>query len=377
MKNLFTCMLLVALCLTAQGQKPNEQLLQLEDYFRQQGRGVNHTQSNSQGKESIRHTFRAIFSENTMPPFFSQEVSEEVRQHVLSKQDSVFSARTQKLERAVDSIRVTFALLGKQAAESYMYEYHKEATDTIKYSLAFRQDDDSLQTTRIKNNVFFSNAREVASFDYHKHYDAQRKGDIMFGNYVHWCDEPSDITYDEMKPFDIAAFEALIQPALKPVKKLKGVKTYPVYWRHDKGFDDNVAGTQNGGNLCFKNTRFSSYGDNDHTGLTTGTYYFIPKQYEKEAETLYHQLDSLTYDYINRHPEQPYEYDFTTRIPVLNPGDLLWGVPYENSDDYNLKFMLDQEGYHILFLTTKGELWMPRDWRKLKSYVNGKLEYRK
>ena len=372
MKKLFTCVLLLAMCLAAQGQKPNEQLRQLEDYLRQQGYVVTHTQSNSQGK-GIRHTFRAMFSENTMQPFFAQEVSEEVRQRVLSQQDSIFAARTKRLNQTIDSIRVTFAVLGKQASESYMYEYHKEATDTIKYSLAFRQEDDSLHTTRIKNNVYFSNAREVASFDYHKNYDAQRKGDIMFGNYVHWCDEPNGIAYDEMKPFDIAAFEAQIQPALKPVKKLKGVKTYPVYWRHDKGFDDDLVH----GNLSLKISRQSTYGDNSHTGLTTGTYYFIPSQYKDEVEALYEQLDSLTYDYINRHPEQPYEYDFTTRIPVLNPGDLLWGLSYEGSAEYNLKWVQDSDGYHILFLTTKGELWMPEDWRKLKSYVNGKLEYRK
>ncbi len=171
----------------------------------------------------------------------------------------------------------------------------------------------------------------------------------------------------------VKAFEALIQPALKPLKKLKGVKTYPVYWRHDKGFDDDVVH----GNLSQKTTRQSTYGDNSHTGLTTGTYYFIPSQYKDEVDALYKQLDSLTYDYINSHPEQPYQYDFSKRIPVQNPGDLLWGIPYEGSDDYNLKFTQDQEGYHILCLTTKGELWMPREWRKLKSYINGKLEYRK
>lgn len=373
MKKVITLMLLVALCLTAQGQQLNAQLLQLENYFRQQGYKIRHTQSNSRGKEGIRHTYQAFFSENTFAPSFVQAPSEEVRQMVLGKHDSIRVQRTKKLEQTIDSIRVTFALLGKQASESYMYEYHKDDTDTIKYSLAFRLDDDSLHATRIKNNVYFSNAREVASFDYYKSHDNRRNGDVMLGNYIHWCDEPNGIAYDEMKPFDIAAFEALIQPVLKPVKKLKGVKTYPVYWRHDKGFDDNIVN----GHLSHKTTRQSMYGDNGHTGLTTGTYYFIPEQYEKEANVLYEQLDSIACDYINRHPEQPYEYDFSKRIPVLNPGDLLRGVGYKDSDEYYLKWTRDDVGFHILFLTSKGELWMPRDWRKLKSYINGELIYRK
>ena len=165
----------------------------------------------------------------------------------------------------------------------------------------------------------------------------------------------------------------MIQPVLKPVKKLKGVKTYPVYWRHDKGFDDDVVH----GNLSHKTRRQSTYGDNSHTGLTTGTYYFIPNEYKKEAETLYKQLDSISYNYIKSHPEQPYEYDFSKRIPVMNPADLLHGISYEDSDEYFLKWTLDDAGYHILFLTSKGEIWIPREWRKLKSYINGKLEYRK
>ncbi|MBQ6964168.1 MAG: hypothetical protein IJP82_00565 [Bacteroidaceae bacterium] len=373
MKKLFTLVLLVAICLTAQGQQPNEQLRQLEDYFRQQGYRIRHTQSNFQGNEAVRHTFQVMLTENTFVPTFVQVPSEEVRQMVLSKRDSVNAQRMKKLEQATDSIRTAFAMLGKQASESYMYEYHKEGVDTIKYSLAFRQDDDSLLTTRIKNNVYFSNAREVASFDYHQSYDSIHQGDIMLGNYIHWCDEPNGIAYDAMKPFDIAAFEVLIQPVLKPVKKLKGVKTYPVYWRHDKGFDDDIVN----GHLSHKTTRHSTYGDNSHTGLTTGTYYFIPAQYETEANTLYEQLDSIAYNYINRHPEQPYEYDFTKRIPVQNPADLLRGISYKDSDEYHLKWTRDDVGFHILFLTTQGELWIPRDWRKLKSYINGKLIYRK
>jgi len=329
-----------------------KKLFTLVLFFRQQGYRVRHTQSNFQGNEAVRHTFQVMLTENTFVPTFVQVPSEEVRQMVLSKRDSVNAQRMKKLEQATDSIRTAFAMLGKQASESYMYEYHKEGVDTIKYSLAFRQDDDSLLTTRIKNNVYFSNAREVASFDYHQSYDSIHQGDIMLGNYIHWCDEPNGIAYDAMKPFDIAAFEAQVQPVLKPVKKLKGVKTYPVYWRHDKGFDDDIVN----GHLCHKTTRHSTYGDNSHTGL---------------------QLDSIAYNYINRHPEQPYEYDFTKRIPVQNPADLLHGVSYKDSDEYHLKWTRDDVGFHILFLTTQGELWIPRDWRKLKSYINGKLIYRK
>ena len=55
----------------------------------------------------------------------------------------------------VDSIRQIFAIVSKEASDSYRYEYHKDGADTIKYELAFRYDD---------NGDHRSPIREVARF---------------------------------------------------------------------------------------------------------------------------------------------------------------------------------------------------------------------
>ena len=185
-----------------------------------------------------------------------------------------------------------------------------------------------------------------------------------------------------MKPFDIAAFEAHIQPALEPLKKLKGAKTYPVYWQHDEGY----VGT---GNELLYGIRF----DYSHpAGLTTGTYYFIPVQHK--AEPIFDRLDSLAHDYVNRHPEQPYTYH---HIPIILRIDNRYGSIFcdvfhhvndmvESDDDeidsnngtkYNLRCYQDEDGLHILSLTTKGILWIPKNFQKMKRWVNGKATYRK
>ena len=39
---------------------------------------------------------------------------------------------------------------------------------------------------------------------------------------------------------------------------------------------------------------------------------------------------------------------------------------------YELKCFLDEDGFHLVSITTIGELWVPKDWQKLKSWVNGK-----
>ena len=49
----------------------------------------------------------------------------------------------QKDHVVADSIRHIFAVVSKDASDSYRYEYHKDGADTMKYELAFRYDNDS------------------------------------------------------------------------------------------------------------------------------------------------------------------------------------------------------------------------------------------
>ena len=176
-----------------------------------------------------------------------------------------------------------------------------------------------------------------------------------------------------MPCFDTIAFKALIQPGFDKIMKLKGVKKYPVHWQHDRDFDGGhdfytmVYGVSKGG----KKTWFE--------GLTTGTHYIIPSQYKEEAEALYRQLDSLTYDYVNKHPEQPYTYNYTTGYDIdkefhINP--YFWGYHHKNAVVYKLYCELGTDGnYHILSLDNKGQGWVPKEWKILKSYINGKKVY--
>ena len=174
-----------------------------------------------------------------------------------------------------------------------------------------------------------------------------------------------------MKNFDIEAFQALIQPVIKPLLSLKGVKTYSVYWRHDVGYDEEVS--EEG--LIFKSVSYGS-ADSGH-GITTGTFYFIPAQYEAEAKALHKQLDSLSLAYVNQHPEQPYIYKYSKDYSFFNIVEILNGHRHHVSDDYSLRSYSDPDGFYILSLTTKGDIWIPREWPKLKSWINGEKVYLK
>ena len=397
MKKIFTIILLASVAIAARSQQSNPQLHQLEQFIQEQGYAVSHTQSTGT-ERGISHQWSALLSAYVIHPQIAPPSAPEgatiYHSHLTAHNtieapsgavggasgalvhvyDSINHLRRQRLTQALDSIRTTFARLGKDASESYLYEYHKDGTDTIKYSLAFRRDDGALRTYRYNNSVYFNNAGEVALFDYTRSNDSDCWGATDWGYYSHLYTIGNDISWDDMQPFDHAAFEALIAPALKAAKKLKGAKAYPVYWRHDEGFNDDVGPN---GNLVGKTVRQSDYGHNKHYGLTTGTLYFIPIQHEAEAKALYRQIDSLAHSYVDSHPEQYYTYTFSSDFRYGNLRDMVLGQDFKDDSNYSLKALADDNGFYILSINTKGELWIPRDWPRLKSYVNGERVYLK
>lgn len=375
MKKFFTIILLASVAIAARSQQSNPQLHQLEQFIQEQGYAVSHTQSTGT-ERGISHQWSALLNAYIIHPqsAIDSTMSEAALRRIVHQYDSINHLRRQRLTQVLDSIRTTFARLGKDASESYLYEYHKDGTDTIKYSLAFRRDDGALRTYRYNNSVSFRNAGEVALFDYTRSNDSDGWGATDWGYYSHLYTIGNDISWDDMQPFDHAAFEALIAPALKAAKKLKGAKAYPVYWRHDEGFNDDVGPN---GNLVGKTVRQSDYGPNSHYGLTTGTLYFIPIQHEAEAKALYRQIDSLAHSYVDSHPEQYYTYTFSSDFRYGNLRDMVRGQDFKGDASYELKALADDTGFYILSINTKGELWIPREWPRLKSYVNGEMVYQK
>lgn len=385
MKRIFAIMLMVAIAASAYSQNANQRLSQLEAYLHELGYEVRHSQSN--GHRGITHHWYSHIHDNG-PIWMWLPWYEEDSTIIRMRNDSIRALEQQKIEKALDSIRITFALLGKEATESYTYEYHRNDTDTIKYTLAFRHDEDIKRIPQ-KNLFFFNtytaNAHEVATFEY------DRQGDCGYGlgsgSYNHTVSTPSSFSYNDMQPFDIAAFEAQIQPVMDSFMKLKGAKAYPVYWRHDEGYEagENELLEKWGSGIKIQVAGEPEKIINKVAGLTTGTHYVIPLRNEAEINTLLQQLNSLTYNYIEQHPDQPYYYyNFNSHISlddevISGPNDILKGYKHRDGDEYRLSYDTDieEENFHLLSITTKGDYWVPRDWEKLKSYINGEKVYLK
>ena len=394
MNRRFILLFIIAWATGAFGQNANPRLRQLEKYLQQHSHGIEFTQK-SDGDGDVWYSWRAqldAIGKNENKPSITPGMNKEAMLQTIHLQDSINALIRKQYEDAVDSIRTTFSSVRKDAAESYMYEYHRGIADTISYSVVFRNDgyEDAKFRAEKKepsewdkdNSDWWSRPdldADSLDFFFNGYYQGP------FGHYSHYRNEPNSLTKEDRKPFDIAAFEAHIQPALEPLMKLQGAKSYPVHWQHDKGYADDVGSR---GNLLYGVRIRESW----PAGLTTGTYYFIPAQHQ--ARPIFDRLDSLAYDYVNRHPEQPYAYHHIPIIIRINNryGSFYADVFYHtndiveseddccddtNSTKYNLRCFQDDDGLHILSLTTKGILWIPKGFQKMKRWVNGKATYRK
>ncbi len=367
MKKYILTAILAAFCLTCSAQ-PNAKFLELDNYLKELGIFSFYSQCNY--GEGIRHEVSATLSVDNLISSTTAS-NDELRKTVEEQQFK----RNRPHLMALDSIRRAFSVLSSQASESYLYEFHKGDRDTIEYSIAFaKENNDSIQTDKHRNAMAFRNVREVGRFHYHKYISTGSiKGTIGSGRYAHWHYEDNPLSWKELKPFDGEAFQQVIKPLFKRALKTKGVKSYPIYWRHDEGYNDDTEGDI----MTKAKWVVEDSEENKPFGLTTGTHYVFPKEQEALALEVLHDLDSIAFAYVNAHPEQLYSYHKYTKYYTGSWSTLLEGSVYRRYKEqvYELHSFLDDDGFHIVSITTIGNMWMPKDWKRLKSWTNGKRVY--
>lgn len=358
------CCSFVCLCANAQ---PNERLQELEQNLQRLGFGVTHIQRSSRGIEQrwTSHLHLSLDQPRLTPGQWAKWSNDE-QKDFLRRNDSIRALQKQRTDEAIDLIRSSLSSLAGEASESYMYEVHNRECDTVRLAMAWRDGNLALNSWRGDGGVHYTGSREAVYFNYQR----SPGQEWASGMYTHLFTDPYPEPMGDIKSFDGEAFKAIIEPCLKRALRLKGAKRYPIYWRHDEGYEQSV-----GDDLIFKVTHQSDYGDNKHTGLTTGDLYFIPKTLESEAEELLSTLDSLAYDFTIPHYDQDYTYHFNPRFTCGNVSPIVSGSNWPDKQpvqtEYGLSAYLDEDGFYFLVITTKGELWMPRNFANLKSWING------
>ena len=285
------------------------------------------------------------------------EETEIANEHNKKIFDGIFSS----IGRNLDSLLTV-------AEESYHYESHINGSDTIIYSICMKNGEDTVRTIRaIDGSLIFPDALETVSLDFTTSKKACGKhvsgmGILSYNKNVYLPERKSYL------------FEK--EPYLKkiiPLLKQKGVKSWNFTWAQGADFDvDANMGKEIawGESVAFTNE-----------GHTTGTMYFIPREKKDLAESIFTSIDSITLAHTDLHPEQRFSYAYNAPERVLRNIEAKHITQMFNGrtgeEHVSTKVLLGAtpEGYFIAVMDVTNSLFVPHEWYKLKSFVDGKKKY--
>lgn len=250
--------------------------------------------------------------------------------------------------------------------ESYHHESHVNGNDTIIYDICIKNGEDTVKAIKAYDgSMIFPNALETVSLNFTTSKKACGKhvsgmGILSYNKNVYLPDRKSYL------------FEK--EPYLKkiiPLLKQKGIKSWKFTWAQSADYDIQA-------NMGKEFAWGESVGFTNE-GHTTGTMYFIPREKKDLAEAIFTSIDSITLAHTDLHPEQRFSYAYNIPERVLqydcNITQLFEGRTGEEHVSTKVLLGGTPEGYYIAVMDVTNSLFVPQEWYKLKSFVDGKKKY--
>ena len=299
------------------------------------------------------------------------QTSDERRNTINAQADSFLQARNRQDKMVFQTLKDAYKPFVGDAAECYLWEYHRNGVDSIRYSMAlgaYATGSDSLYSSTYKRDVYYYNAPEMLTFYYNSNPNVRPNDswDIKgFGwfNYVYSADSvQGKRTYIDKEDY-IRHIERIL--------KQKGVERYPLHLSHDSTC---TIGTQNEEMILSAESKSPRQPKSE----TKGTIYTIRSA--ALADSILHQLVAATWQYLDAHPTVCYG-DFRAESRFQNRTLTTLFCSEQLTRQYEeirvLIHCLTDTEYNILVLHTTGDLWLPKEWAILKSWENGKATYNK
>ena len=269
------------------------------------------------------------------------------------------------------AIRHNLDSLMEISEESYHFESHSHGTDTITYSLCLKNGEYSV--AKIKANdgtMFYPGALEIVFFNFTASPKPCGKHIRGFGTlgYNKRLPLPGGKSYY----FDKEPYLETIKPLLKQ----KGIKSWNFKWAQSDDYDIDSNRYQE-----FESSeRVGSFGPKN-AGQTLGTMYFIPREQKELAEVIFTSIDSTTLHYTEIHPEQMFRYIYRVKEEVMqysessNISTLFEGTTGKGNVSTRVFFGITPKGFYVAIADVENNFCIPKEWYKLKSFIDGKKEY--
>jgi hypothetical protein len=103
-------------------------------------------------------------------------------------------------------------------------------------------------------------------------------------------------------------------------------------------------------------------------------WYSRQRKEEPLAQQLLAAIDSIALKFTNYQQDCFYQYNYGVTFGGFTP-DILKCYASHIPETYSIQAQPAEHGFHFLFLETRGSEWVPLEFLKLKSFVNGKKTY--
>lgn len=276
----------------------------------------------------------------------------------------------EKNEKNLSIIREELNKLLPMAEESYHFESHKKGGDTINYSICLKAGSDVFKRNMETGVIYYLNGMETIQFDYRTrardNCDKHKQGFGMFR-----YERNEQLPSGESELFNWDDYFSRIKPLLTQ----DGITSRDFLWAQDN--DPEYMSGSPFQDYCTKGQITNVKGKTTE-GETKGTMYLIPRNKGQLAKSILKSINDISLQYIDEHPEQEYVYYYVEEFLKLSKLDELLSARISHSPKTTTRYIYcaaDDQNYYILVTKTQGALWIPKEFTKLKSMVNGKKEY--
>lgn len=276
--------------------------------------------------------------------------------------DSLLRAEKTSFEKQVKAIRRTLDKLAKEAQDKSLYDNHKSGKDTIYYALTLSHD-----TTRVhkqqegKRTYYYSD--EFLNFSLES-----GKQEGTFEGHLSYTVSLPRVNLGATS--DLYSWHSLKEDIARLMDE-HGVGHRDALWQHDMAYSDSI--WDNGWSEWIS---LGTYGDWAHgkAGLTEASIYSLPEEQEPLAQQLLAAIDSIALKFTNYQQDCFYQYNYGVTFGGFTP-DILKCYASHIPETYSIQAQPAEHGFHFLILETRGSEWVPLEFLKLKSFVNGKKTY--
>ncbi|MBO4551400.1 MAG: hypothetical protein J5733_11780, partial [Bacteroidaceae bacterium] len=145
------------------------------------------------------------------------------------------------------------------------------------------------------------------------------------------------------------------------------------FWQHDDAYSDSIW-NDNEADYRKDWLNIVNYGEYAHSGMTEAKIYSLTEDQEPLAQQLLAAIDSLAQKFTNYPQAKYYEYHYGVTLGWLN-SMMLACYAHRMQETNSIRVEAINHGYHFLILNTRGAEWIPTEWYRLKSFINGKKVY--